>query len=269
MNLLTVLGDNSSDRWLWRLPWSYYIKYGKLLSQCLLSSDPLLKVSSFCSDLKDYYQSAGNALYIVSTQVLWLQTTSVSCPFESDGPWAPVAESPSFTAHAAGGEALSRGLPGLLSSYISVSHLYRARAWIQVMLSCCLLWWVYCFGGKKHLAVFYRSSWAGNHAKPILFTSLGSRYLQRQHSWGPCCRSSTWPDLADASPEPWHHSRQTGSWGTAVSPEPPVLQSHWQTYPGDINAGVPSPDALFPIQDQGGFGVPYLHALAQGVTAIL
>lgn len=80
VNLLTLLGDNSSDRWLWRLPWSYYVKYGKLLSQRLLSSNPLLKVSSFCSDLKDYYQSAGNALYIVSTQVLWLQTTLCLLP---------------------------------------------------------------------------------------------------------------------------------------------------------------------------------------------
>lgn len=128
---------------------------------------------------------------------------------------------------------------------------------------------LYRFGGRKHLAVFYKPSWAGNHARPILFTGLGSCCLQIQHSWWPCCRSSTWSNPADACPEPWHHSRQTGSWGTAVPSEPPVLQLHWQTYPGAINPDVPSPDALFPLQVQDGFGVPRLHAFGQGVRAIL
>lgn len=124
------------------------------------------------------------------------------------------------------------------------------------MVNCCPWWVCTTLGGKKHLAVFYKPSWTGNHTRPILFTSLGSCYLQIQHSWCPCCRSSTWSNAADACLELWHHSRQIGSWGTAVLSEPPVLQSHWQMYPGAINSDVPSPDALFPLQGQGGFGVP-------------
>lgn len=194
------------------------------------------------------------------------RTPSLCSQCGREGPWAPIAEilapwlMPQWEMWWARCCLGFSGATSLSATCTEPEHGFKLSKLMALMSV--LLW------EEKHLAVFY-PSWAGNHARLILFTSLGSCCLQLQHSWCPCCKPSTWSNPDDAFPKLWHHSSQIVSWGTAVPSEAPVLQTHWQTYPGAIKPGVTSPGALFPLQDQGCFGVPHLHVLSWRVRVIL
>lgn len=165
------------------------------------------------------------------------RTPSLCSRCGREGPWAPIAESlapwlmPQWEMWWA---RCCLGFSGATSLSVTCTEPGHGFKLSKLMSFMSVLLWE-----EKRLAVFY-PSWAGNHARLILFTSLGSCCLQIQHSWCPCCKPSAWSNPDAAFPKLWHHSSQIVSWGTAVPSEAPVLQTHWQTCPGAIKPGVTS-----------------------------